>query len=286
MTSLTNGINTMKKVRKLVKVVREIDEFEKNKIGFSSVIYRKDKDHEEERNEVNMKLKKYCGDKGFVFIGNANINESGMNNSKLHLNKERTNVLTQNIKRSFNQFWSYEHTHEVDITNFNLFENNETDQVLKVLMTDNPSKLNFCYLNINSVRNKFTELQTIINGNVDTVSTAETKLDAIFSSAQFTLEWYHTSYCLDISNKSGGIFLYIKSSISSRRLSFEELRISLQAIHFEINWRKEKWLVMSIYCPPSLNSEYFLNVLTKIIDYFASTYDNHLILVLKAKVFA
>ena len=47
MTSLTNGINTMKKVRKLV---REIDEFEKNKIGFSSVIYRKDKDHEEERN--------------------------------------------------------------------------------------------------------------------------------------------------------------------------------------------------------------------------------------------
>ena len=33
----------MKKVRKLVKVVREIDESEKNKIGFSSVIYRKEK---------------------------------------------------------------------------------------------------------------------------------------------------------------------------------------------------------------------------------------------------
>ena len=84
---LTNGVNTMKKVRKLVKVVCEIDESQKIKIGFSSVIYRKDKDLEDERNEVNVKLKKYCEGKGFVFIENDNISESGLNNSKLHLNK-------------------------------------------------------------------------------------------------------------------------------------------------------------------------------------------------------
>ena len=35
---------------------------------------------------------------------------------------------------------------------------------------------------------------------------------------------------------------------------------------------------ISIHRPPSQNSEYFLNSLTTIIDYFASTYDNHLIL--------
>ena len=101
---LTNGVNTMKKVRKLVKVVREIDESEKIKTGFSSVIYRKDKYLEYERNEVNMKLKKYCEGKGFIFIENANINESGLSNSKLHLNEKGTNILTQNIRRSFNQF--------------------------------------------------------------------------------------------------------------------------------------------------------------------------------------
>ena len=39
---LTNGVDAMKKVRKLVKVVCEIDESEKIKIGFSSVIYCKD----------------------------------------------------------------------------------------------------------------------------------------------------------------------------------------------------------------------------------------------------
>ena len=91
---LTNGVNTMKKVRKLVKVVREIDESEKIKIGFSSVIYRKDKDLEDERNEVNVKLKKYCEGKGFVFIENANIDESGLNNSKLDFKKKVTNILT------------------------------------------------------------------------------------------------------------------------------------------------------------------------------------------------
>ena len=197
---------------------------------------------------------------------------------KVRRNKE-TNILTQNMKRSFNQVWSSDrHTHEVGITNSNLFEDNETDQVLKVLRNDNPSNLNFCYLNINSVRNKFTDLQIIINGNVDIVSIVEAKLDASFPSAQVTLKGYHAPYRPDINNKSGGILVYVKASIPSPCLSFEELCISIQAIVSEINLRKEKWLVISIYRPPLQNSEYFLNSLTKIIDYFANTYDNHLIL--------
>ena len=101
---LTNGVNTMKKARKLVKVVREIDESENIKIGFSSVTYRKDKDLTDERNEVNVKLKKYCEGKEFVFTENDNINEPGLNNSKLHLNKTGATILTRNITRSFNQF--------------------------------------------------------------------------------------------------------------------------------------------------------------------------------------
>ena len=146
------------------------------------------------------------------------------------------------------------------------------------MRNDNPSNLNFCYLDINSVTNKFTDLQIIINGNVDIVSIAETKLDVSFPFAQFTLEGYHTPYHLHINNKSGGILVYVKSSIPSSCLCYEELCISIQAIPFEINLRKEKWLVISIYRPPSQNSEYFPNSLTKIIDYFANTYDNHLIL--------
>ena len=59
------------------------------------------------------------------------------------------------------------------------------------LRNDNPCNLHFSYLNINSVRNKFTDLETIINGNahiVSIASIAETNSDASFSSAQLILE--------------------------------------------------------------------------------------------------
>ena len=72
--------------------------------------------------------------------------------------------------------------------------------------------------------------------------------------------------------------MYVKSSIPLRCLSYEELCISIQDILFEINLRKEKWLVISVYRPSLQNSEYFVNFLTKIIDYFRNTDDNDLIL--------
>ena len=90
--NLTDGVYTMEKVRKLVKVLREIDESEVY-IRFSSVIYYEYKDLEDERNEVNMKFKKYCEGKGLAFIENVSINELGLNNSKLHLNKKGINTV-------------------------------------------------------------------------------------------------------------------------------------------------------------------------------------------------
>ena len=83
---------------------------------------------------------------------------------------------------------------------------------------------------------------------------------------------------LDISSKSGGVLVYVKSSIRSRRLSCENLCNFIEAVSFEINSRKEKWLVISIYRPPSQSSVYFLNNLTKLIDFFADTYENYLIM--------
>ena len=69
----------------------------------------------------------------------------------------------------------------------------------------NPSNLNFCYFNINSVRDKFTDFQEVINGNVDVVCIVETKIDASFPSAQFVFKGYHSQHRLDLSSKSEGI---------------------------------------------------------------------------------
>ena len=111
--------------------------------------------------------------------------------------------------------------------------------MLSDLQSPNPSNLNF-YLNTNSVRNKFTDFQETINGNVDVISIAKTRRHASFPSAQFVFEGYHSPYRLDINSKSGVIILYVKSSIASCGLSCNNLCDSIKAVPFENNSRKEK----------------------------------------------
>ena len=97
---LTNGVSTMKKVRKFVEIIRELDNAENIQIGFSSIIQRTDKCLSNEMKETNIKLKNYCLGKGFIFVDNDNINESCLNDSKLHLNKKGIQRLAKNILSS------------------------------------------------------------------------------------------------------------------------------------------------------------------------------------------
>ena len=88
----------MKNVRKCVEAIRELDNSENIQIGFSSIVHRSDKDFSKEISELNVKLKKYCLGRGF--IDNDNINESCLNNSKLHFNKKGTSLFSKNISTS------------------------------------------------------------------------------------------------------------------------------------------------------------------------------------------
>ena len=56
------------------------------------------------------------------------------------------------------------------------------------------------------------------------------------------------------------------------------MNLSVQAVPSKIDLRKDKWLVISVYRPPSQKSEYFLYELDKIIDYFSVSYYNHVII--------
>ena len=69
-------------------------------------------------------------------------------------------------------------------------------------------------LNINSIRNKFNDLQELVKGNTDGVMIAETRTDAYFTTSQFLLENYHQSFIrLDINSKSGSTLVFVKSSV-------------------------------------------------------------------------
>ena len=105
-------------------------------------------------------------------------------------------------------------------------------------------------------------------GKVDTLIVAETEIEASFSTAQFSAEGYHKPYRLDESKRRGGILVYVNSSIPSRQLHSRNFNLSIQPVPFKINLRKDKWLVILVYRPPSQNSEYFLNEFEKMIDYY------------------
>ena len=119
----------------------------------------------------------------------------------------------------------------------------------------------FSHLNINSIRNKFENLKDVVSNHVDILVSAETKTDKSFPTAQFIVERFHKPLRLDISDKSGGLLVYVIPYLLSRQLIKFEIHSDIQAILFEVNIRKEKWFFLCIYKPPSMDSQYFLDSL-------------------------
>ena len=100
MNDMTRGVNTMSKVGKIVCAIQEVDSTRKIQLCFSSIVERADKGYSKEIKNINTRLKSYCLGKGLIFVDNSNIDESCLNNSKLHLSKKGTQLLSQNILRS------------------------------------------------------------------------------------------------------------------------------------------------------------------------------------------
>ena len=136
----------------------------------------------------------------------------------------------------------------------------------------------FSHLNINSIRNKFENLKEVVSNHVDILVISETKIDKSFPTAQFIIDGFHRPLRLDISDKSGGLLVYVRSYLLSRQLTKFEIPSDIQAIPFKVNMRKEKWFFLCIYKPPSMNSQYFLDSLSDIIDYYSNVYDNHIVI--------
>ena len=107
---------------------------------------------------------------------------------------------------------------------------------------------------------------------------AEAKLDSSFPMIQFVIPGFHHPFRPDINRRSGGLLVYVKGSIPARVLTSFSTPADTQIIVFEINLRKEKWLFVAIYKPPSLNSQYFLDTLSDLLDFYSNHYDNKVIL--------
>ena len=84
---IPNNINTVKKIKKLVKEIEENNLENILQVAISSIIKRYDQDYNEEIQSINDKLQRFCTSKGLSFIDNNNIDKSCLNKGKFHLKR-------------------------------------------------------------------------------------------------------------------------------------------------------------------------------------------------------
>ena len=92
------------------------------------------------------------------------------------------------------------------------------------------------------------------------------------------MDGYAAPFRVDINSSSGGLLVYVNSSIPTTRLKKLKINDDLQILPIEINLRKSKWLIIPIYKPPSVNDEYFFENLNKIFEFYSNSYENILTL--------
>ena len=151
---LTNSVNTMSKVRKIVKAVEEMDGNNETKLGFSSIIVRRDRD----QGNITQSWKTTVFEYFKYSTNTTSLNRKG---TTYFIYKKYLHIFSSRFE------WNaIRHPTITDSTNQPSLDQNIPSEKLKELRLDNPKNLTFSYLNINSVRNKLDSFQEIVMGKV------------------------------------------------------------------------------------------------------------------------
>ena len=156
----------------------------------------------------------------------------------------------------------------------NLTKSNSNLQQVRI---NNPSRIIFGHININSVRNKFAQLIYIVSNEIDVLMVSETKLDDTFSTSQFLMQGYSTPFRKDRTSKGGGILLYVREDIPCKIIK-TETDVYHESFFIEINLRKKRWLLSCSYNSHKNNIGTHLEIIGKTLDKLSASYDNIILL--------
>ena len=117
------------------------------------------------------------------------------------------------------------------------------------------------------MRNKFEQIKDVIR-TCDVLLISESKLDHTFPAGQFRLDGFHTPFRRDRDSFGGGLILFVNDDIICNRVDLqnEELSPDLELLGVELNLRKQKWLLLGCYRPPSQSVELFCNEVRTVIS--------------------
>ena len=106
--------------------------------------------------------------------------------------------------------------------------------------------VSFGYLNINSIKIRFSRIPHLIDNNLDIFVIAETKLDSSFHESQFILPGMSNPFQLDVTSRKVGSLVFVNNNIPSKYLRTLHLPGDISTCYYKL-------LFPSIYRPPNQN---------------------------------
>ena len=107
---------------------------------------------------------------------------------------------------------------ECNITGASGNDTTDAISILSKIRLKHTSNVIIGHLNINSLTNKFDALEYIIKGRIDVLVVGETKLNDNFPNQRFRINGYCNPYRLDRNVFGGGVMIYVRNDIPSKRL--------------------------------------------------------------------
>ena len=142
----------------------------------------------------------------------------------------------------------------------------------------NTNRIIVGHINVNSIRNKFDDLKNLISRKVDILAISETKLDNSFPINQFIIDGFCNPYRFDRNKFGGGLMIYVKNDIPSKRLNSHNVLDDTECLFIEINLKKIRWLICYAYNPHKCHSECFFENISKHLEHYENVYENFIIL--------
>ena len=150
----------------------------------------------------------------------------------------------------------------------------DANTALKTIRLKNRNGPLVAYLNINSIRNKIDFLRPMISETTDILVIAETKIDNTFPTSQFMIEGFMKPFRYDRNQNGGGLLIYVRERAPVKELTKYQAPSDIECGMIEINLKKQKWLLLAIYRPPSQPEQYFFTEIGKVLDHYCRKYEN------------
>ena len=75
------------------------------------------------------------------------------------------------------------------------------------------------------------------------------------------------------------MILFVNEDIPARMISIRDCPSDIQILPVEMNLKKQEWLIVAIYTPPSQCKSYFITELPKVVGKCRSNFENIFVLV-------